>query len=164
MLAVSFFRFFSDSVSTLPPDQMSPRLYVFTEIPIGTNTEWGVIAICPHCGRRGAQATIEGKEFFTHAINFGIDNQGLRFANWDSCPSAPKPGRAVKMATDQTRCPYCVEGLTFRLLAPILGGELLMCDHCGHVAYPTEYPFASDTGLVCQCNNCLKLNPPHELS
>jgi hypothetical protein len=68
------------------------------------------------------------------------------------------------MATDQPRCPYCVEELTFRLLTPILGGELLRCEHCGHVAYDVEYPFISDTGLVCQCNNCLKLKPRNELS
>jgi hypothetical protein len=44
------------------------------------------------------------------------------------------------MATDQPRCPYCVVGDNFRFLTPILGGEVLMWEHCGHVAYDAEFP------------------------
>lgn len=66
---------------------MSPRFYDFTTIPVGTNTEWGVIAICPHCGRRGVREKIDGKWSFIHSINFGINDQDTRFAKWDLCSS-----------------------------------------------------------------------------
>jgi hypothetical protein len=66
---------------------MVPKFYDFSTIPVGTNTEWGVIAICPYCGRPGIHEKIENKEFFTHSIDFGIDDQGHQFIKWDMCPS-----------------------------------------------------------------------------
>jgi hypothetical protein len=68
-----------------------------------------------------------------------------------------------KMATDQLRCPYCVDGGTFRLLTPIVGGELFRCELCGHLSYPTNYAFKSDL-WACECGNCRKLKSPHEFS
>jgi hypothetical protein len=59
------------------------------------------------------------------------------------------------MATSNPRCPYCVSDGTFRLLTPIVGGELFRCELCGHLSSSTDQ-FQSDMGM-CECSNCQKL-------
>ena len=50
------------------------------------------------------------------------------------------------MATDEPRCPYCVEGDEFKLLR--LVGDVLYCDHCGHQSRPANPKF------ICYCSHC----------
>jgi hypothetical protein len=68
------------------------------------------------------------------------------------------------VVTKQPRCPYCIEGDTFQLLTPIVGGELFKCELCGHLSYPTDHASVHDTRSVCECSNCRKLKSPPEFS
>lgn len=44
------------------------------------------------------------------------------------------------------RCPYCIDGETFRKLTSI--GDLLRCESCGHVEWPFNPKF------LCDCARC----------
>ena len=48
------------------------------------------------------------------------------------------------MATDDPRCPYCIEDDDFKLLTPV-GNEFFYCKRCGHLGSPSEPKF------VCDC-------------
>jgi len=54
------------------------------------------------------------------------------------------------MATDDPRCPYCVEGDEFKLLE--LAGSLFYCERCGHRSRP------ADPSYVCDCPNCERMH------
>lgn len=52
------------------------------------------------------------------------------------------------MATDDPRCPYCVDEYVFRGLTQ--NGDLWICKTCLHVLSPLDPKF------VCKCSNCRK--------
>jgi len=54
---------------------------------------------------------------------------------------------------DDVRCPYCVEGDAFKLMAGFDGGRFA-CGRCGHVVCP-ESP-----GFHCPCQKCKEMNRP----
>ena len=51
-----------------------------------------------------------------------------------------------RMATDEPRCPYCVEGNGFKLLTQV--AERLLCERCAHVSRPADLDF------LCPCSRC----------
>ena len=53
------------------------------------------------------------------------------------------------MATDDPRCPYCVQGNEFALLHPL--GEAFVCDLCGHIVR------SSNPDFQCGCAKCRRL-------
>ncbi len=53
--------------------------------------------------------------------------------------------------TDQKRCPYCVEGSNFRVMAVGKGGDWYQCENCNHVSMPQNRLFE------CPCLNCYEL-------
>ena len=50
------------------------------------------------------------------------------------------------MATDDPRCPYCIEEDAFKLLT--LVRDTLYCGRCGHMSRP------ADSSFVCDCLRC----------
>ncbi len=69
-----------------------PRGTDFSTLPVGTKTQSGTIQICPHCGRKGLQEPVNGKDFFTHAEVVEFDDKGGFTTKWDMCPKlSPQP-------------------------------------------------------------------------
>lgn len=50
------------------------------------------------------------------------------------------------------RCPYCADGLDFRLMARQREGEWYVCSGCGHVSLPSS-PY-----YQCVCCNCRRVD------
>ena len=49
------------------------------------------------------------------------------------------------------RCPYCADGIDFRLMMPQGRSHWYMCASCGHLSLP------SSRFYQCTCKNCSKL-------
>lgn len=49
------------------------------------------------------------------------------------------------------RCPYCVEGATFRTMFRHMDGEWFTCTECGHLAFPSNPLYR------CTCRKCTAL-------
>lgn len=47
------------------------------------------------------------------------------------------------------RCPYCVEGNDFKLMAVQTGGDWFLCATCGHLSLPSHPSFR------CMCGKCV---------
>jgi len=56
------------------------------------------------------------------------------------------------MATDEPRCPYCVEGDEFKLMTQT--GSVFVCQRCGHLVS------LSDPNFFCDCWQCRRLRTP----
>jgi len=54
------------------------------------------------------------------------------------------------MATDDPRCPYCVEGNGFKLLKQVV--DAFYCERCSHLSLP------ADPSFICHCANCERLS------
>jgi len=53
------------------------------------------------------------------------------------------------MATDEPRCPYCIEENGFKLLTLIR--DTLRCGRCGHMLRP------ADANFICNCPHCERM-------
>jgi hypothetical protein len=53
---------------------------------------------------------------------------------------------------ENVRCPYCAEGLDFRLMARQASGDWYLCEGCGHVSLPSSPLYR------CICGKCSTLN------
>jgi hypothetical protein len=51
------------------------------------------------------------------------------------------------MATTVVRCPYCVSGEEFHVMASV-GNGIFACAKCGHLAIP------DDVNFKCHCKKC----------
>ena len=51
------------------------------------------------------------------------------------------------------RCPYCVEGDSFKAMMGRAEGRSFVCARCGHVAMP------DDASYQCKCAKCAELDP-----
>lgn len=56
------------------------------------------------------------------------------------------------------RCPYCVEGETFRAMSRHSDGDWFLCVVCGHLALPLDPLFQ------CTCGKCVALKAKMEES
>jgi hypothetical protein len=54
--------------------------------------------------------------------------------------------------TKHIRCPYCADGLDFRLMVRQGRSDWYICGACGHLAMPSS-PF-----YQCICKNCCRLD------
>lgn len=55
------------------------------------------------------------------------------------------------------RCPYCADGIDFRLMVRQGGTDSYVCEACGHLSLPSS-PF-----YQCICKNCGKLETKRQL-
>jgi len=57
----------------------------------------------------------------------------------------------------KNRCPYCIDGNEFKLMAQSLEGSRIvffLCKKCGHIAKPSEEMF------MCWCAKCCETRLP----
>src|SRR6266567_836658 len=48
------------------------------------------------------------------------------------------------------RCPYCILGTEFKAMHVLENGRQI-CEHCGHIVFPTEQAF------WCPCQKCVEV-------
>ena len=76
-----------------------------------------------------------------------IDVHGFRAHH--KCYSLVARVKGVKStARDAIRCPYCVEGGDFKVMAPRAEGEWFLCLKCGHANMPSHPSYR------CNCTKC----------
>jgi hypothetical protein len=59
----------------------------YTKLPVGQKIEDGQIEKCPHCGRNGLAAKVEGKNFYTHIEAVRMQNMDNAAITLDFCPA-----------------------------------------------------------------------------